>query len=98
MAEEISRKRELETKKKLSDEEALEYFNLLSAEDHEAEQLSDVASDDDVNELVENIGLNMEIEDDNDEQMEIDEADNDEEDLLNVAGNNQMDWIARSGA
>ena len=72
-AEEITRKRELETKKKLSDEEA-EYFNLLSAEENEAEQLSDVASDDEenVNQLVENIGLNMEIEDDNEELMDID--------------------------
>ena len=98
--EEITRKRELETKKKLSDEEAVEYFNLLSAEDHEAEQLSDVASDDEenVNQLVENIGLNMEIEDDNEELMDLDEADSDEEDLLNVAGSNQVDWIARSGA
>ena len=37
-AEEITRKRELETKEKLSDEAAIEYFNILSAEDNEAEQ------------------------------------------------------------
>ena len=100
MAKEITRKRELETKKKLSDKEALEYFNLLRADNHEVEQLSDVASDNEENEnqLVKNLRLNMEIEDDNEELMNIDEADSDEEDFLNVAGNNQVDWIARSGA
>ena len=44
-----------------------------------------------MNQLVKNIGLNMKIEDDNEELMDIDEADSDEEDLLNVAGNTQVD-------